>query len=59
MELWSKKTFSFPHPITDEFLSKSRSEILNAVSDRLSQATPAENYACLLDSCIEAQVLYH
>uniref|UniRef100_A0A0W0F5T4 Spc7 kinetochore protein domain-containing protein n=1 Tax=Moniliophthora roreri TaxID=221103 RepID=A0A0W0F5T4_MONRR len=29
--------------------------ILNAVQERLSQATPSDNYACLLDACIEAQ----
>ncbi|KAK7029013.1 hypothetical protein VNI00_014723 [Paramarasmius palmivorus] len=29
--------------------------ILDAVQDRLSQATPSDNYACLLDACIEAQ----
>ncbi|EEB89645.1 hypothetical protein MPER_12236 [Moniliophthora perniciosa FA553] len=29
--------------------------ILEAVRDRLGQATPSDNYACLLDACIEAQ----
>ncbi|KAF8641136.1 hypothetical protein AX17_000778 [Amanita inopinata Kibby_2008] len=30
-----------------------RSSILKRVIDRLSQATPSDNYACLLDACIE------
>ena len=29
-----------------------------AVLDRLSQATPAQNHACLLDACIEAMDQY-
>jgi hypothetical protein len=33
----------------------SRSAILTAVMERLSEATPSDNYACLLDACIEAQ----
>jgi hypothetical protein len=33
--------------------SNSREKILNAVLDRLSQATPSENHGCLLDACIE------
>ncbi|KAG5651555.1 hypothetical protein H0H81_008233 [Sphagnurus paluster] len=36
-----------------------RDIIVNAVADRLSQAGPEENYACLLDACIEAQEIYH
>lgn len=36
-----------------------RSAVLKAVMDRLSQVTPAQNYACLLDACIEAQEVYH
>ncbi|KAF9535483.1 Spc7 kinetochore protein-domain-containing protein [Crepidotus variabilis] len=39
--------------------SLDRSTVMKAVMDRLSQATPAENYACLLDACIEAQDVYH
>ncbi|PPQ73088.1 hypothetical protein CVT26_014738 [Gymnopilus dilepis] len=39
--------------------SVDRSDILKAVTSRLSEATPADNYACLLDACIEAQELYH
>ena len=37
----------------------SRSIILKQVIDRLSQATPAENHACLYDACIEAQETYN
>ncbi|KAG7095643.1 hypothetical protein E1B28_006366 [Marasmius oreades] len=29
--------------------------LLDSVRGRLSQATPSDNYACLLDACIEAQ----
>ncbi|KAF8905455.1 Spc7 kinetochore protein-domain-containing protein [Gymnopilus junonius] len=36
-----------------------RTDVLKAVSSRLSEATPSDNYACLLDACIEAQELYH
>ncbi|TFK41287.1 Spc7 kinetochore protein-domain-containing protein [Crucibulum laeve] len=36
-----------------------RSVITNAVIERLSQATPSESYACLLDACIEAQDVYY
>ncbi|RDB29117.1 hypothetical protein Hypma_015188 [Hypsizygus marmoreus] len=36
-----------------------RQTIHNAVTDRLSQASAGDNYACLLDACIEAQELYH
>ncbi|KAG6866877.1 hypothetical protein C0991_008814 [Blastosporella zonata] len=32
--------------------------IAKAVIDRLSQVTPEDNYACLLDACIEAQEMY-
>ena len=39
-------------------LLSSRTEVLKTVMTRLSQATPAENYACLLDACIEAQEVY-
>ncbi|KAK2462013.1 hypothetical protein APHAL10511_006476 [Amanita phalloides] len=35
-----------------------RSTILKRVVDRLSQASPADNHACLLDACIEAQETY-
>ncbi|KAF8168234.1 Spc7 kinetochore protein-domain-containing protein [Crassisporium funariophilum] len=35
-----------------------RSDIMKAVMSRLSQATPSDNYACLLDACIEAQDVY-
>ena len=37
----------------------SRSAILTAVMERLSEATPSDNYACLLDACIEAQETRH
>ncbi|KAF5377618.1 hypothetical protein D9615_005105 [Tricholomella constricta] len=36
-----------------------RDIIANAVADRLSQASPEDNYACLLDACIEGQEIYH
>ncbi|KAH9487055.1 Kinetochore protein spc7 [Psilocybe cubensis] len=36
-----------------------RSAILTALSSRLSQASPMDNFACLLDACIEAQDVYH
>ncbi|KAG6919603.1 hypothetical protein DXG01_004267 [Tephrocybe rancida] len=36
-----------------------RDMIAKAVVDRLSQATPEDNYACLLDACIEAQEIYY
>jgi len=39
--------------------SSSQSEISQALSERLSQATPSDNYACLLDACIEAQEIYN
>ncbi|KAJ7770895.1 Spc7 kinetochore protein-domain-containing protein [Mycena maculata] len=35
-----------------------QSTISKAVSDRLDQASPADNYGSLLDACIEAQDLY-
>ncbi|KAF5356236.1 hypothetical protein D9756_004174 [Leucocoprinus leucothites] len=35
-----------------------QAKIFRAVSERLSQATPSDNYACLLDACIEAQEIY-
>lgn len=35
-----------------------RDTIVKAVMDRLCQATPAENHACLLDACIEAMDRY-
>ncbi|KAJ7124771.1 Spc7 kinetochore protein-domain-containing protein [Mycena crocata] len=35
-----------------------QSAISKAVSDRLDQAHPADNYGCLLDACIGAQDLY-
>jgi len=54
-----RKLLQLPLVITDKFSSNSRAVISSAVTDRLSQATPSENYACLLDACIEAQVLYH
>ncbi|EAU93226.1 hypothetical protein CC1G_10294 [Coprinopsis cinerea okayama7 len=37
--------------------SVDRSEILKAIVNRITQATPSDNYA-LLDSCIDAQSLY-
>jgi len=37
----------------------SRSAILTAIMERLSEATPSDNYACLLDACIEAQETRH
>ncbi|KAF9452580.1 hypothetical protein P691DRAFT_772204 [Macrolepiota fuliginosa MF-IS2] len=37
----------------------SQSTIMQTVSERLSQATPSDNYACLLDACIEAQEIYN
>lgn len=33
--------------------------ILKAVTERLQQASLEDNYACLLDACIEAQDVYH
>ncbi|KAG6837858.1 hypothetical protein H0H93_013011 [Arthromyces matolae] len=36
-----------------------REVIAKAVVDRLSQATAEDNYACLLDACIEAQEIYY
>jgi kinetochore protein Spc7/SPC105 len=33
--------------------------ILKAVTERLQQASLEDNYACLLDACIEAQDTYH
>ncbi|KAG6817627.1 hypothetical protein H0H87_006255 [Tephrocybe sp. NHM501043] len=35
-----------------------RDVIAKAVVDRLSEATPEDNYACLLDACIGAQEIY-
>lgn len=35
--------------------SDSQSVVAQAVSERLSQITPSDNYACLLDACIEAE----
>ncbi|KAJ7462823.1 Spc7 kinetochore protein-domain-containing protein [Mycena galericulata] len=35
-----------------------RTAISNAVSDRLDQVSPADNYGCLFDACIGAQELY-
>jgi kinetochore protein Spc7/SPC105 len=32
--------------------------ILKAVTERLQQASLEDNYACLLDACIEAQDMY-
>jgi len=34
------------------------SAIMKAVMERLRQASPSDNYACLLDACIEGQNLY-
>jgi len=39
--------------------NSSQSEISQALSERFSQATPSDNYACLLDACIEAQEVYN
>ncbi|KAG5648239.1 hypothetical protein DXG03_006197 [Asterophora parasitica] len=36
-----------------------RKLIFNAVTGRLSEVSPEDNYACLLDACIEAQEIYH
>lgn len=33
--------------------------ILRAVTERLQQVSHEDNYACLLDACIEAQDVYH
>jgi len=38
--------------------SLDRSAIMKAVMERLKQASPSDNYACLLDACIEAQGIY-
>lgn len=46
-----------PPPHVLMFL-RSQSTIAQAVSERLNQATPSANYACLLDACIEAQEIY-
>ncbi|KAF9015040.1 Spc7 kinetochore protein-domain-containing protein [Cyathus striatus] len=35
-----------------------RSAVFDAVQTRLQQATHSDNYACLLDACIEAQEMY-
>ncbi|TFK76777.1 hypothetical protein BDN72DRAFT_866650 [Pluteus cervinus] len=35
-----------------------RSAIIKAVIDHLATRNPSENYACLLDACIDAQALY-
>jgi len=40
-------------------INLSQSEISQALSERFSQATPSDNYACLLDACIEAQEVYN
>ena len=39
--------------------SISRAIILKRVVDHVSQATPADNHACLLDACFEAQEIYN
>jgi len=35
-----------------------REELLKAVTERLGQVTPADNYGCLLDACLAAQDVY-
>jgi kinetochore protein Spc7/SPC105 len=45
-------------PVQPADISSSPSAIMKAVMERLSQATPSDNYACLLDACIEAQDVY-
>jgi len=58
MDPWSEPFFFLLSlPMTKYF--RRRSAVLKAVMDRLSQVTPAQNYACLLDACIEAQEVYH
>jgi len=39
-------------------INSSQTEISQALCERFSQATPSDNYACLLDACIEAQEVY-
>lgn len=34
-------------------------KIYDAVVSRLSEASPEDNHACLLDACIGAQDIYH
>ncbi|CAA7258736.1 unnamed protein product [Cyclocybe aegerita] len=55
---WPMSLNSLDCEVDVAYGSMERSEILKSVMDRLSQATPSENYACLLDACIEAQELY-
>ncbi|KAJ3513056.1 hypothetical protein NLJ89_g3160 [Agrocybe chaxingu] len=55
---WPMSLNSLDCEVEVAYGSMERSEILKSVVGRLSQATPSENYACLLDACIEAQELY-
>ena len=58
MDLWSDLFFFALLAFLMANYLRRGSAILKAVMDRLSQVTPGQNYACLLDACIEAQDVY-
>ncbi|KAJ7293774.1 Spc7 kinetochore protein-domain-containing protein [Mycena rebaudengoi] len=55
---WPISIGSLRHDVEVVYGAVDPTAISKAVSDRLDQASPADNYACLMDACIEAQVLY-
>ncbi|PPQ62802.1 hypothetical protein CVT24_000496 [Panaeolus cyanescens] len=52
---WPMSINSLDCEVEVAYGSISRESILQAVVSRVSEATPTENFACLLDACIEAE----
>ncbi|KAJ3567148.1 hypothetical protein NP233_g6546 [Leucocoprinus birnbaumii] len=56
---WPLSINSLNCEVAVQYGDVSKTTISQAVSERLSQATASDNYACLLDACIEAQEIYN
>ncbi|KAF9458347.1 Spc7 kinetochore protein-domain-containing protein [Collybia nuda] len=56
---WPMSINSLRYEVEVVYGTINREAIIEGVTNRLAQASPADNYACLLDACIEAQDIYN
>ncbi|KAF4607023.1 hypothetical protein EYR38_001080 [Pleurotus pulmonarius] len=56
---WPKAIKQLPCNVTVAYGAVQGEKIYEAVISRLSEASPEDNHACLLDACIGAQDIYH
>ncbi|KAJ3815669.1 Spc7 kinetochore protein-domain-containing protein [Lentinula aff. lateritia] len=52
---WPASTGSLRWEVRKGYGKIDEQAILEAITQRMAQVTPSENYACLIDACIEAQ----